>query len=41
MIHKNKISLDTLLEQFVQSHGNTYDYSKVDYLGNNHKVEII
>lgn len=41
MTHKNKISQATLLEQFVQSHGNTYDYSKVDYLGSNHKVEII
>ena len=30
-----------LLEQFAQSHGKTYDYSKVDYLGSNHKVEII
>ena len=41
MTHKNKISLDTLLSQFVQSHGDTYDYSKVNYLGNNCKVEII
>ena len=41
MAHKNKISQNMLLEQFAQSHGKTYDYSKVDYLGSNHKVEII
>lgn len=41
MTHKNKLSQDKLLEQFVQTHGDTYDYNKVNYLGNDYKVEII
>lgn len=41
MTHKNKLTLSQILHQFAQSHGDTYDYSKVNYLGNNHKVEII
>jgi hypothetical protein len=41
MPKKIRKSLDTLITQFIETHGLTYDYSKVNYLGSNHKIEII
>jgi hypothetical protein len=41
MPKKIRKSLDTLLDQFEKIHGTTYDYSNVNYLGSNYKIEII
>jgi len=38
---KIRKSLETVVQQFTNTHGSTYDYSNVNYLGSNHKVEII
>jgi hypothetical protein len=38
---KIRKSLNTIIQQFTNTHGNTYDYSCVNYLGSNHRVEII
>jgi len=37
----NLNTLETVLEQFKEVHGDTYDYSKVDYKGTKFNVEIV
>jgi len=39
--NSQKINHNELLEQFKKIHGNKYDYSKIEYLGDNKKVIII
>ena len=41
MPQKIRKSLETVISQFTAKHGTTYDYSRVNYLGGHHKVEII
>jgi hypothetical protein len=41
MPQKIRKSLETVIAQFTAKHGTTYDYSRVNYLGGHHKVEII
>ena len=35
------LSQEQVIEQFIKKHGTKYDYSKVNYINNNTKVEII
>ena len=39
--NKRKTSLDIFIKKCREKHGDSYDYSKVDYLNNNTKVDII
>lgn len=39
--NKRKLSLDKFIEKARIVHGNKYNYSKVDYINNTTKVEII
>ncbi len=38
---KNRLSSDEFIKRSIREHGDTYDYSKVDYTISNKKVEIV
>lgn len=40
-IHKNRLNKSKIIDQFIQKHGNLYDYSQIDYQGDNVKVTIL
>lgn len=39
--NSRRLNLSTVVERFKQSHGDTYDYSKVEFITTEHKVEIV